>query len=105
MKTLSGLFQSYCNYTHKLIKLNKTVFSIVFIPLFILIILIIAGSCSKKNTGIYSVTPEKLCKDLSTGVKVHGMAVVSPYTEYLGLSYSTYQRWEINLSPCRLNTL
>lgn len=97
MKTLSGLFQSYCNYTHKLIKLNKTVFSIVFIPLFILIILIIAGSCSKKNTGIYSVTPEKLCKDLSTGVKVHGMAVVSPYTEYLGLSYSTYQRWEINL--------
>jgi HEAT repeat protein len=58
---------------------------------------IMISSCSRKNTAVSSLSPEQLFTALTAGLKAQGTAVVGSHTEYIGLSSSTYQRWDVHI--------
>jgi HEAT repeat protein len=52
---------------------------------------------SRRATRAPAVTPERLRAELAAGLRVSGNVTPESHTEYFGLSYSTYQRWQIDL--------
>ncbi len=52
---------------------------------------------ARRTTHGPAVTPERLQAELSAGLRLAGSATPESHTEYFGLSYSTYQRWQLDV--------
>ncbi len=56
------------------------------------------GWMARRASGVARVAPEQLRSELAGGLTLRGSATAESHTEYLGLSYSTYQRWLLDVS-------